>query len=201
MLQINLGDLGPRLVKAFGLKGRVPQALDENVVPVCTVFDATDPVFIDNPHYCIAFGALQGNVNAAVIVLQNLSPNILTMVDKVSVNDASGAAPATQMVFLIARQQADLTQTLQSTEFVTNAKGAVPLPPVTTFSSGQPAAVPGVGAVSFSTFWPALKGYAVIDLGIVLYQGDALVMYFPPGTAGTMNEQITIYFHEHQLGG
>jgi hypothetical protein len=48
-LTIQLGEVGDRLRRALSLKGRIPTALDETVVPVVQLVDASQPPYAKDP--------------------------------------------------------------------------------------------------------------------------------------------------------
>jgi hypothetical protein len=74
-LQIGLGDIANRLRRALDIRGRIPTALDETIVPVVLVRDANGPPFALDPSICSGERELAAIVGVqGTIAIVNIGP-------------------------------------------------------------------------------------------------------------------------------
>lgn len=93
-LPIQLGELANRIRRAFDVRGRMPLALDETVVPVLIVGDATDFPFSLDPLGFAGHGFVVGQAaNRACVAVSNQGPEgSIAVIEQLVVSTSTGAA-------------------------------------------------------------------------------------------------------------
>ena len=203
MLQINVGDIGARIVRALGIRGRVPVSLDEMVIPTVLLQDQTDSLYAQNPaEVACLFQLVGANVNAGAYVIQNLKPDVVVKVDRVVFQDGSSVAPTVNLSIGLARAQLNLLQAtdLGSSSAVLNQDASNVVRSQCRVSTGNPAAVPGVGRVDFLQVKPIIGQLFEVKLGVVLYQDDAIIFSLPPGALTSYIEGGAVFQREFSMG-
>lgn len=131
-LQIGLGDIANRLRRALDIRGRIPTALDETVVPVVIVRDADGPPFALDPSYLTgqrelaAIAGVQGHVAIANIG----PPGSVFMLDALWLSNSVAGSRIEVSKSGVLQTDGTFTDTLLA-DFSTSCKG------LTTALSGQ----------------------------------------------------------------
>ena len=203
MLQINLGDIGARIVRGFSIRGRVPLGLDETAVPIARVFDFTDPLFAQNPATFVAYNILAGSTPTfANVSLWNGNKNVTTIIDRIFFNDQSTTAPTTPLLLYLGRNVAQPAATAFLPQLTAILNQDNPVGPsalrIQTVNNQNATAATNVFAgvyTQFGSIFLPQGGFQTMEIGAVLYAGDAFAIDMGP-EAATVSRQVMIFGRE-----
>lgn len=93
MIKLNIGDLGGRTARAFGVRGQIPYALDPTIIPVVQVFDATNPIWAQDPIECMCPIVLTGAVGGLrYFVIQNATQGLSVRIKQLTLQFTGASA-------------------------------------------------------------------------------------------------------------
>ena len=207
MLQINLGDIATRIVRALGIRGRVPVALDENVVPTVLLQDQTDSLYAQNPATIIWHFQMAGQVaNFSIAQLWNPAADNIVKLDQMLLIDVSTTVPVNPLLWFAGRNIANpVGSSIGPTQqgILNQDTNATPtlLPGRSLAQTNNPAANPFATWSSLGRIFLGQNSAApvVIPLGLVLYAGDSFGVSMGPEAASVARDVI-VYGREFSRG-
>jgi hypothetical protein len=208
-LQINLGDIGARIARGFGVKGRVPVAVDEQAVFVTLLHDLTDSLYSQNPATFSVLIPLVGSVgNFSIGWIGNRQPDLVTKLDAMTIIDTSTTAPVNPVLWWGSRNTGVPAGStfagggiLNQPTKASGAAGPLLVRPRSLMETNAPAANPFATWTQLGSFFPAQNTAIpfVIPLGLVLYQNDGFGISMGP-EAVSVTRQIVVFGREFSQG-
>jgi hypothetical protein len=171
MLTIQLGDMATRIVRALGIRGRIPTQLDEVVVPVCVAVNLTDSLFAQNPAtFAATNSAIGGAATVATVTACNNTPNTTVAIDRISIQNTQ-AVPDT---FSIILGRGVIPGGGVKLGAVLNQPSPNFVPPNVFYSSAN-GGVGGTQTVITSLLVPA-GAQVSVDISAILYPRDCVIV-------------------------